>query len=404
MDYYRAVQPYKLLNLGKQLKTPTLLRVDVNLPAKNGHIAGDALRMRVYAHIIELYSENSGLVVTSHQGGKIGESDFTSLEPHLGLLSDMLPKNTNIELVPYEKFFTDETRCRIRNLKPREILLLDNVRYFDHEFKFDKSTDKYIPFFKGTINTCINDSMPTWHRNNSSLMCLPYIAPTYVGMRSIYELKILNEVITNKESKALISGGAKLEKLSTLDKILKSGVEIFTGGVPGQLIARVNGYDLGEKNNSFLQNKFDQKDITEAKELSSRGVQHPIDFVVEENDERKNVDLKEMPKSSGIIKDIGAATVEKYAELLQGKSIRVRAGPLGKYEEGYSNGTKLTKKIGGEGLIFLGGDSSQELANNGILSHIEDSGGRICVSGGSFLHGWAGNPYPSIDLLLELYK
>ena len=81
--------------------------------------------------------------------------------------------------------------------------------------------------------------------------------------------------------------------------------------------------------------------------------------------------------------------------------MRVRAGPLGVYEEGYTNGLELTKRISGDGLIFLGGDTSQELNEGGLLGHIEDSGGTICVSGGSFLHGWAGGLFPSLELLLD---
>ena len=131
-------------------------------------------------------------------------------------------------------------------------------------------------------------------------------------------------------------------------------------------------------------------------------VQHPTDFVVEEKGERRNVALDELPKTKGVIKDIGEETVENYAELLQDTSLRIRAGPLGVYEEDYQNGLELTKRIGGDGLVFLGGDTSQEVNEGGLLGHIEDSGGRICVSGGAFLHGWAGSGFPSIDSLLNL--
>ncbi|MEM2915231.1 MAG: phosphoglycerate kinase, partial [Candidatus Bathyarchaeia archaeon] len=268
---------------------------------------------------------------------------------------------------------------------------------------FNELTCPYIPFFKGLVKVCINDSMPTWHRSDSSLMCLPYITNTYIGMRSSYELKILSEVMNSREPKALISGGAKLQKVSDLVKIRET-VEIFTGGLPGQLIARVKGYDLGELNNNFLKKKFNDKEFEDAKKLASLGVAHPIDFTVLENGENKNVSLGEMSKSKGVIKDIGEATLEYYAEKLQEKPVRIRAGPLGVYEEGYLKGLELTKRISGEGLIFLGGDTSQEVVDTGLLGHIEDAGGQVCISGGSFLSGMAGNSFPSIDLLLRLYK
>ena len=403
------LQPYKLVNLARQLKTPALARVDINLPASKGRIEEDALRMRVYAHVLELYSDYAGVVVMGHQGRK-GDDDFTSFTPHLHSLENHLPRGIDIDFVPYQKVFTEETKARIKGLKKREILLLDNMRYFDEEKKWVPATSTYVPFFKGIIKSCINDSMPTWHREDSSLMCLPYIAPTFIGLRSSYELRILNEVVESKDPKALIMGGAKLQKVADLLKIAETGVEIYTGGLPGQLIARSRGYNLGESNNTYLDHKFAKEDFDQAKKLDTimekgktEGVRHPIDFVVEmEGGDRRNVKLADLPNTKGTIKDIGEETLEIYSRSLQEKPLRIRAGPLGVYEQGFQNGLELTKRIGGDGLIFLGGDTSQELNEGGLLGHIEDSGGRICVSGGSFLHGWAGGRFPAIESLLNL--
>jgi phosphoglycerate kinase len=404
--YSSKLQPYKLVNLGRQLKTPVLVRVDINLPASKGQIEEDALRMRVYGHVLEMYSDYAGLVVMSHQGRKGGD-DFTSFEPHCETLSKLLPEDMTVDFVPYDKVFTQGTKTKIRNLKRRQIILLDNMRYFEEEKKWDAEANTYVPFFKGLIQSCVNDSIPTWHREDSSLMCLPYIAPTWIGLRSSYELRILTEVINSKEPKALIMGGAKIQKVADLVKIAQMGVDIFTGGLPGQVIAKSRGYDLGEANNKFLAKKFSSEDFGEAKKLDSllqgdHGLRHPVDFVVVDGKERKNVRLEDLPKTKGEIRDIGAETLETYASALQEKPLRIRAGPLGVYEQGYKNGLELTKRISGDGLIFLGGDTSQELNAGGLLGHIEDSGGRICISGGSFLHGWAGGRFPAIDALMNL--
>lgn len=406
--YSSRLQPYKLVNLGRQLKTPVLVRVDINLPASKGQIEEDALRMRVYGHVLEMYSDYAGLVVMSHQGRKGGD-DFTSFAPHCETLQTLLPKDMVVQFVPHDKIFTEETKTKIKNLKRRQIMLLDNMRYFEEEKKWDAEANTYVPFFKGIIQSCVNDSVPTWHREDSSLMCLPYIAPTWIGLRSSYELRILTEVINSKEPKALIMGGAKIQKVADLVKIAQMGVEIFTGGLPGQVIAKSRGYDLGEANNRFLAKKFSTEDFGEAKKLDSlleghgdHKLRHPIDFVVVDGGVRKNVRLEDLPKTKGEIRDIGPETLETYASALQEKPLRIRAGPLGVYEQGFQNGLELTKRISGDGLIFLGGDTSQELNAGGLLGHIEDSGGRICISGGSFLHGWAGGRFPAIDALMSL--
>ena len=403
--YYRDIQPYKLVNLEKQLRGPVLARVDMNLPASHGRIEQDALRMRVYAHVLEMYSEYAGVVVMTHQGRK-GDDDFTSLSPHLRALRKLLPRDVELDFVSHENIFSAETRERISRLSRRQVLLLDNMRYFDEERAWDPRTCSYIHYFKGVVDTCVNDSMPTWHREDSSLMCLPYVARTYIGLRSAYELRVLHDIVTNDEPKALVMGGAKLQKVSDLAMIAKGGVEIFSGGLAGQLIARANGWRLGDDNDKFLQGRFTAEEYDDARALThladaagKPSVHHPVDFVVEHNGSRENVKLADLKNSRGLIKDIGEETLETYATSLQEKPMRIRAGPLGVYEESYQNGLELTKRIGGDGLIFLGGDTSQELNEGGLLGHIEDSGGRICVSGGSFLHGWAGGKFPPLEAL-----
>jgi len=99
--------------------------------------------------------------------------------------------------------------------------------------------------------------------------------------------------------------------------------------------------------------------------------------------------------------DIGDETVEHYAEMLQNKEIRIRAGPLGVFEDGYDNGIELTRRVLGEGMIFLGGDTSQEIIQYDLLRPVMDAGGEALISGGSWLHGLSGGRYPSVDILIE---
>ena len=401
MNYYLLTKNFRLTNLASQLKNPTLIRIDINVPVHNGRIAEDNFRLHVYGHVLELLSDYTGLVVLSHQG-RPGQPNFISLKQHWIILRKLLPSEIDIDFIPAEKVFTSKTVERIKKLKEKEIILLDNVRMFEEEFHFDPTSSKYVKFFKGIMKTCVNDSIPTWHRSNSSLMALPYIATTFVGVRSTYELKALNDIFMEREEECgIIMGGAKLAKVSYLKKILKR-MECFMGGLPGQLIARAKGYDLGKRNNSFLEQKFTIDQFKVAKEIADKfNVHHPVDFVVFENGEKRNIPIDEMKNTSGMIMDIGEETVEKYAIRLQEKTIRIRAGPLGVYELGYNNGVKLTKRIAGNGLIFVGGDTSQEIIQYGLDRAILSTGGVILVSGGAFLHGLAGFSYPSVDLIIN---
>ena len=401
VDYYKATRDYWLVNLASQLKSPTLVRIDINIPVVGGRIMEDNMRIIAYAHVLELLSEYAGLVVTAHQG-RPGNKDFINLKQHWIVLRRLLPSRIDIEFVPVDKVFTEETRRRIMELKAGEILLLDNVRMFREEYEFDPSTSSYIKFFKGVIKSCVNDAMPVWHRPHTSLMALPYIAKTWVGIRSVYELKALSEVLNEPgDDCGIIMGGAKLAKTNYLVRVL-SKMDAYTGGLPGQLIARVKGYDLGPKNNKFLEEKFSPEVFEVARMLVRKfNVYHPVDFVVLENGENKEIPIDELSKTNGVIMDIGMETVDLYAEKLQEKAIRLRAGPLGVYERGYNHGIILTKRIAGSGLIFLGGDTTAEIVKYGLDRIIISTGGMMCLSGGAFLHGLAGFSYPSVDLILK---
>lgn len=404
IDYYRVSRPYWLVNLASQIQSPTLVRIDINIPVVDDRIMEDNMRMIAYAHVLELLSEYAGLVVTAHQG-RPGKRDFIGLKQHWIILRKLLPSRIDIDFIPANKIFSDETKERIKELGEKEIILLDNIRMFKEEFKFDPATSRFLKFFKGLIKSCVNDAMPVWHRAHTSLMAMPYMAPTWIGVRSVYELRALSEVSSEPgENCGIVMGGAKLAKTHYLVSIL-SRMDGFTGGLPGQLIARIKGYDLGPRNNRFLEERMPPESFEAARLLVRKfDIYHPIDFVVLENGENKELSIDELCKTNGIIMDVGMGTVELYADKLQEKTFRIRAGPLGVYEKGYNHGIVLTKMIAGSGLIFLGGDTTAEIVRYGLDRIIMSTGGMLCVSGGAFLHGLAGEPYPSVDLILKQKK
>lgn len=377
------------------------MRIDINVPVVDGRVVEDNLRLQVYSHVLELLSEYSGLVVMAHQG-RPGGRGFIPLEQHSIALRKSLPSGTNIEFVPLKEVFSEQTLRRIRDLREGDILLLDNVRMLDEEYHFDPSSSAFVDHFKGSIKTCVNDAISVWHRPHSSLMCLPYIATTYIGLRSTHELRALSDILNEKgEDCGIVIGGSKLGKASYLAKILKR-MEAFTGGLPGQLIARAKGFDLGKNNNNLLKMRLRSDHFELARILVKRfDVHHPIDFCVVEDGERRTVPLEQMKRSEGLIMDIGEETIKEYASKLQEKTIKIRVGPLGVYERGFDGGARLTKMIAGSGLIFVGGDTSQELIRYDLDGKISSMGGLILLGGGSFIHGLAGELYPSVDLILK---
>ena len=378
------------------------MRIDINLPVVKGRIAANNLRLQMYARIIEICSEYSGIVLMSHQGRK-GDPDFISLEQHFYAIDDLLPRDVSVDFVPYERMFAAETKRKISKLKEKEVLILDNVRNLDEETRpFNAADSTYVKNFKGLIKTCVNDSIPTWHRDNASLMCLPYISDqTFIGLRSSHELKVLEEARESDYSKALIMGGVKLQKYEYLMRILND-MEVFTGGLVGQLIAKAEGADLGETNERFLGSRFTAEDLEKVRRmLKYYDIRHPIDFVVENDGKIRNVAIEDMKHIGGIIMDIGNDTVDLYASELQKYRIRIRAGPLGVFEKGYDNGIRLTKMIAGEGMYFLGGDTSQEIVQNKLDAHLTAAGAEILLAGGAGIAILANEELPCLEYFLS---
>ncbi|RLG45893.1 MAG: phosphoglycerate kinase [Thermoproteota archaeon] len=399
VDYYTATRRCRLVNLASQLETPTLVRIDINVPLKNGRIVENSLRLDVYAHVLELLSEYAGLVVLAHQG-RPGEPELIPLKQHWIILRKLLPSEIDIEYIPVSEMLTKETREKILKLDVRQIILMDNVRLLEDEYYFSSEAALYR-FFKGVIKTCVNDAIPVWHRSHTSLMMLPYIGKTYVGIRSTYELKAIWDINHSSETCGIIIGGSKFEKADYMFRLLER-MDAFTGGIPAQLVLLAKGYDIGVRNEEYVKTHLKPEQLQIAKEIVRRfDVKHPIDFIVLEDKVPKVVPSERLGDTNGLIVDIGPETVYLYADMLQEKEIRIRAGPLGMYELGFGNGLKLTKMIAGNGLIFVGGDTTQELVMYNMEEVISRTGGLVLISGNAFLHGLSGFNYPSVDLIIK---
>ena len=413
MDYLSKLEGYELNNLSKQLVGPTLVRVDINVPVKqDGRINREHpnLRLKTYGRVLDLYSRFSPIVVMAHQGRR-GERDFVKLSDHYNVLGTVI-RHGIVEFEPFveaEDYLTGRLARRIKNLKKGEILLLDNMRYMDCEEKFDVQACPYIDFFKKAgIRTCVNDGLPLWHRANSSVIALPHIAKTYVGVRSNYELGIQEGLIDgeNDESKAIVIGGKK-PKFEAIPK-LACKMDLFTGGLTATQVLRMKGVDLGESNNRLLEKLYNQPKENEllAEVVKKFSIETPKDFVIQDGiNIIKDVPISELPKHpDALIKDVGMVTIDYYSDKLQAYERRIRAAPMGVYEEGFNNGSELVRSIVGPGFVAVGGDTVEELQDNELGDPIIAAGGTVLLGGGAHLDGWAGDPYPSVDELLKVQK
>ena len=429
LNYYNELSPYEFKNIYSELEKkpgPVAVRFDINSPVhRNGRISlknGDVnLRLEEYGYLVRAYSKLGPLVLMGHQGrknppGKKPDKDFVNLLDHHNILSNV--SGIKIHFVEWVEGETwDEYSAilekHIRGIREGEAVLMDNLRIWDFEKKFDPSNCPYIPFFRDVgLSAFINDGLPLWHREDASLLFGRHVAPTFIGHISMREFRVQHKIMHDDGKKVIIIGGKK-PKFEAIPQ-LADKMDVYTGGVTGILTAKLKGYDVGPLNDELLDETFEGMD-REIRDYQSvideYEIGHPVDFVVSQAknlaaSNRINVDLDDLSKpryEEYEIFDIGPRTVKEYVGRINsgGYDWRIRAGPCGVFEEGFDNGLKLIEHILGTGFVAIGGDTVEELQKYELCKPIMYSDGSVLLGGGSHLEGFAGMPYPSIEDLIE---
>jgi 3-phosphoglycerate kinase len=429
MNYFSELEPYKFKKIHSDLEDrhgPIAVRFDINSPVgKTGRISlsnGNVnLRLEEYGYLLRAYSQLSPLVLLGHQGrknppNKKPDKDFINFLDHHRMLSDISGIRIHfVEWAEGESWeeYSKNVEKHVRTLKRGEAVLMDNVRIWDFEKKFNPKTCPYIPFFKDVdLAAYINDGLPVWHRDDASLMFGRHVAPIYIGHISMKELRIQHKIMNDDGKKVIIIGGKK-PKFEAIPN-LADKMDILTGGITGILTTQLSGYDVGPLNQKILDETLDgmEKEIKEYEEIvDEHDIGHPVDFVVSQNhnlseSNRFNIPIEDLTKpefEEYEIFDIGKKTVKKYTQRINQGSYawKVRAGPDGVFEENFDNGIKLIEKLLGTGFVAVGGDTVEELQKFELCKPIMYSDGVILLGGGSHLAGFAGLPYPSIKDLIE---
>ena len=428
MDYFNKLKPYDFKNIYSEIENsegPIAIRVDINSPVGiNGRISknGDVnLRLEEYSYLLKSYSNLRPLILMAHQGrknppGEKPDKDFVNLLDHHLILSDL--SGIRIHFVEYTEGeswdeYSSKVMKHVKQLKQREAVLMDNVRFWDFEKRYKTGTCPYIPFFKEVgLSAFINDALPVWHRDDASLMFGRHVAPSYIGHISMRELRVQHKIMNDTGKKVIIIGGKK-PKFEAIQR-LADRMDVLTGGITGILTAQLSGYEIGLANETLLKSIFKGKD-KEIRDYSSivsdYNIGHPIDFVVSHPNDRSlsnrfNVPIGELSKpkyEDYEIFDIGEQTVKQYVKKINTGHYdwRIRAGPNGVFEDGFNNGIRLIENILGTGFVAVGGDTVEELQKNELCKPIMYSDGTVLLGGGSHLDGFAGKPYPSIHDLIE---
>jgi phosphoglycerate kinase len=407
-NYYELLNKYFISSKIGNLKGKALLRVDINVPVRDGKIVHNNLRFKVVAKYLENYVTNGIIpILLSHQGRKGDEDYLESLEQHANVLNKLTDKVNII----YSNSLTDEnTRKAIKELKEGEALLLKNVRdHADEKREFanieEKKNCEMVRFFSNLIDFYINDAPATMHRADTSLTAFVYRFPSYLGLQMEEELKVLEEMrrhIKSGKKTAIIFGGKKWEKFEYIYKIASNeNVTLLCGGIPGQSISYIKNRDNFNKENETLLINTGVLDIAKRLvENFGERIVYPVDFVL---DSKENVDVDELKNKSGLIVDIGEKTLREFYDVLEESEVIIYAGPVGKYEEGYKNTIRLVTRFMGLKTFnyTLGGNSADSMDEIQLDYAYEYLGGKRITSGGSGLAYLAEDKLPALEAFIN---
>jgi len=393
--------PIKMLTLedleleGKRV----FLRVDMNTPIhpQTGKLMEQTRLEEAVLTIRDL--PKSRLVVASHQG-RVGRSDYTSLEAHAKALESMLEKP--VGFVP--DVFGPKAMSMVDSLPEGGVLVLDNLRFTAEENQEYKPAEAEKTFLirrmKDHIDACVLDAFSTAHRSSPSIVGFAGLVPTCAGRTVGRELRMLDRIASvEKGPYVTVLGGAKVnDRLEAIEALIANNRadKVLLSGVVGLMFLKAAG-----KLNMELGIEGEQKFVQKAGQLMEDDAERfalPVDVGVKVDGGRKDVDPGEISGRTEVL-DIGPKTVERYSRYIKGAGTVFMSGPPGAFEwEEFSSGTEGLLRAMAASLgttIISGGHLSTALRKYGIHDQID----HISTAGGALVQYLSGKRLPLIDAL-----
>jgi len=368
----------------KELKSlsgkKVVLRVDFNVPIKNGVVLDDFRIKKVVPTILFLQKKGAKVIIISH----LGEDGSESLLPVSVKVKKYIKDITFIGT----PIFSDETEKKVNSLKNGEVVMLENLRSETGEKKnspsFARALSRYGEIF-------VNDAFSVSHREHASIVGITKYLPGYAGLQFSIEIDNLSKVFNPSHPFLFILGGAKFEtKIPLVKKFLRSADHIFIGGAIANDFFKVKGYETGSS--LVGPSNFQVPLLLKAKNLIL-----PIDVEVNKGSKNRFTNPNDVLPEENIV-DIGPKSIEVLKDLISKSKFILWNGPLGKYENGFGGATeevlKLISKSSATSVIG-GGDTAAIISK----LKIEDKFGFVSTGGGATLDFLSKGTLPGIRVL-----
>lgn len=360
-----------------------LVRVDFNVPLEQGRITDDTRIRATLPTIQELIQRGARVILLSHLGrpdGKVREE--LRLAPVAERLSELLGQPVRY----VRDCLGPEVEQAVRELRPGEVLLLENVRFYPEE---EQNDPEFARRLAALGDLFVNDAFGAAHRAHASTEGIAHYLPAVAGLLMERELEFLSRTLEHprRPFTALIGGAKVSTKIKVLDNLLQKVDRLLIGGGMANTFLKAQGYEVGR---SLLELEFVEYAAGLLQRAQERGVALllPVDAVVAPEPRpdapRQVVDIARVP-SDMMILDIGPRTVEQFAQALRESATILWNGPVGLFEvPPFAEGTRALAEVIAEatrhGAISVvgGGDTVAAVEQMGLgaqITHLSTGGG-----------------------------
>lgn len=397
---YRTLEDLGDLN-GKTV----MLRADLNVPMNDKFEVTNTARIdRTVPTVKLLMQKGAKVIIISHFGRPEGKGDFKNSLQHI--VPD-LQKALGHKVVFVDDCIGEKVEKAVENMKQDEVLLLENLRFYDEEKKGD---DAFASALVKVADAYVSDAFSTAHRAHASMVAAVEKRPSCMGLLMAEEVDALTKGLNNPNRPLMaIVGGSKVStKLDLLNNLVKKVNKLVISGGMAHTFLKALGYDGVNEQNSLVQ--LDMLDtartiLDEAKKADCEVIL-PVDLVWAKefaaDAEHETVDLNNIPAEGNLL-DVGVKTIELIKAKINECKTVVWNGPLGAFElkpfDAATNAVAqyaadLTKQ-GKLTTVAGGGDTVSALESAGVAQDFT----YISTAGGAFLEWMEGKELPGVKVM-----
>jgi phosphoglycerate kinase len=376
-----------------------LLRVDLNVPMKNGAITETSRIEKILPTIKLLIKKEAKIIILSHIGRPKGKVvNEMSLEP----ISKKLSQYLNKEVLFNKNKINENTISEINKISNGSIIMLENIRFNEGE---ETNNEEFSKKLSNLGDIYINDAFSCSHRAHASIEGIPKYLPSYFGLQIIEEINALKRLTSEiKKPITLIIGGSKIStKIKIIKNLIKKFDNIIIVGGMANTALKHTGSKVGK---SICENDCGDliKEILENSNKYNCKITCPVDVVVSKNLEGigKNKNIKEIDDDEMIL-DIGPKTISSIKKIINDSNTVLWNGPAGYFENlNFQNGTKqileiISQKTKNDKIFSVAGGGETVAAINKFKKL--NSFTFVSTAGGAFLEHLEGKTLPGIKAL-----